>query len=277
MNKIIFTAALCSLSVLGFSQKNDKVQLKKGQEIKMTMVQDQTTDLGMGTMSTRSTMVSQLKVLDDANGQYKISNKVTKLTSELDGMGQNQTFDSDKAEDRSSEAGKLLAPMLDSTTYFLINGTDGAVSSVNESGKVVEDVDFTEALMQTGVAANNDASSIANLLVILPADVKVGYSWKDSSEENGLKSQMTKTVKKIENNIAYIDLDGTKSGTTTMEMMGSQIDMILNGKITGSMTVNTKTRLTQKQEMQTDITSSMDVGGQTMNMTTKGKTTISFD
>ncbi len=88
---------------------------------------------------------------------------------------------------------------------------------------------------------------------------------------------MTKTVKKIENNIAYIDLDGTKSGTTTMEMMGSQIDMILNGKITGSMTVNTKTRLTQKQEMQTDITSSMDVGGQTMNMTTKGKTTISFD
>ena len=278
MKKYMFTLALASASMFAMAQKAETIQLKKGQEIKMSTKVEQTTDMGMGTMSINSLAVAQIKVLDDAKGEYKISSKFTRITSELDGMGQNQSFDSDKSSDRESETGKMIMPTLDSTSYFMLNSGSGMVTEISETGgEVAEDKDMTEALMQTGISAKNDAAALKSFAIALPANAKPGYSWNDSTDVNGIKTYLTKKLNKIEGGLAYIDVTGTTKGSTTMDMMGSSIDMTIDGNVTGTTIVDAKTKLTKEQVLTSKVKSTMDMMGQTMNMTTDSKTTTTFE
>lgn len=281
MHKKIYTLLFLFASVVAVAQKQNPVNLKEGQVINVKMEMNQNTEMGQGIMMKMNTMsTSRMNVQKINPNGILVSNQITRITTNIDGMGQNQSLDSDKKEDMdSAEEGIAIKDMLEAVNYYNIDKTTGQFTSADKDGKATveaKDEDQT-AMMQMGAGALNDVTKMKSFIVVFPVNVKPGYSWIDSSEVNGIKTITTNTVNKLDNGIAYLDIKGTTAGATKMNMQGQDIDVKLNGTFTGNGEVNTKTNLSKKQVINSELISTIDMMGQTMDMTTKGTTTLTFD
>ncbi len=280
MQKHFYTLLLSLISLAAVAQKNAPVILNPGQEIKATITLDQDTDMGMGmSMNMKTKTEANLKVQKVMGDKYILSSKLTHLKTEVDGMGQNQTFDSDKKEDMDSEKGEPFKDIFKDENYFSLNKITGEITEVDKEGTIVkedEEDNSADVMMQMNAEAINKVSQFKTMVTCLPANVKPGYSWIDSATVNGIHNESTNTVTKVENGIAYIDIKGITKGSTSVTMQDQNMDVTINGTITGKGEVNIKTNLTRMQNLVTDVSSSVDVMGQTMNMTTKGTTTTTY-
>lgn len=280
MHKQIYTFLFLFASTIAIAQKQNPIGLKEGQDIKVTASMDQTTEMGMGmTMKMNTKSTAQMKVEKVTDNGVMLSNKVTRVVTDIDAMGQSQSFDSDKKEDLDSETGEALKDILDAQNFFMVDRSTGKFTAVDKDGKILAEdkAGNSESMMQMGAGAMNDASHMKSFVTVLPVNVKPGYSWTDSTNVNGIRTKTINTVARIENNTAYIDITGTTAGSTSMSMQEQNFDVTMNGTFTGKSEVNTKTNLTKMQNITTDISSSIDMMGQTMNMTTKGTTTMMFE
>lgn len=280
MRKQFYTLIFLFGSAIAVAQNPTALNLKEGQEIKVTTAMEQNTDMAMGMeMKINTTTTAQMKVEKVTEKYILLSNKITHITTDLDAMGQTQSFDSNKKEDLESTDGEAMKELLGDEKYYSMDRITGTFIAVDKEGNVLpEDKEGeAESMMQMGGIGLKDASKMKSFISLLPANVKPGYTWTDSTEANGIRNITTNTVTKIENGIAYLDLKGITSGTTSMEMQGTGMDIIVNGTFTGTSEVNTKTNLTKTQSITTDISSSVDMMGQTMNMTSKGVTRTTYE
>lgn len=281
MQKQFYTLLLSLISLAAVAQKNAPVNLNPGQEIKATITLDQNTEMGMGmSMNMKSKTEANLKVQKVMGDMFILSSKLTHLKTEVDGMGQNQSFDSDKKEDMDSEKGEGFKDAFKDENYFSLNKTTGELAEVDKDGIVLKkdkEDESADLMMQMNAAAINKVSQFKTMVTSLPANVKPGYTWIDSATVNGIHNESTNTVTKVENGIAYIDIKGITKGSTSVTMQDQNMDVTVNGTITGKGEVNIKTNLTRMQNIVSDISSSVDVMGQTMNMTTKGTTTTTYE
>src|SRR5689334_12233789 len=100
-----------------FSQKlNTKLSFKKGQKLEMVtdIKRNFKTEMMGQAMETSmtSTTTEIYDVKDVTPAGAVIEYKVKRLVFNVNGMGQNQSFDSEKEEDRSGQMGKILEKSL---------------------------------------------------------------------------------------------------------------------------------------------------------------------
>lgn len=256
----------------GYAQAQN-IKLKKGQTLNISTNTTQNMDLGMaGQMTNTSTSSSLLEVKEADKNSYITSTKMTKLTMSIDGMGQNQSFDSDKPEDRNSEMGKSLGETIDKEVKVTVDNNTGKISvdKPADPEKKEEGENPLEGLMNMFGDANNDGALVDMVFFVLPQGKKAGDSWTDSSQvKNKSKVYKTYTVKELGADMAKIALQTKMSGSTSTEMQGTQIDVSLNTKSNGEIIVNPKTSIVQKITRVTDVEGSMDVMGQSMPITSK--------
>ncbi|HSN62257.1 MAG TPA: DUF6263 family protein [Ferruginibacter sp.] len=277
MKKILLSLTLFA----GIAVNAQKITLTKGQQITISTSTLQDIDMtGMGMqMKNNTTTTSILEVKGDDKENYTTSFKVSKMNLTMDMMGRQQSYDSDKPEDKDSEMGKAVADKIGKEVAVLINKKTGKASLENKTGvspeKKADTNPLMDGMMDAFGSAEEDAS-VETIFFLIPAGKKAGDTWMDSSSNKGMKEVKTYTFKSINDGIANIAMFATMQGNSTMETQGMQMDITLSAKTEGEILVDSKSSLVKKRSSVMDLTGSMDVMGQSIPIISKAIVNIDY-
>jgi len=276
MKKILLSLALLA----GIAVNAQKITLAKGQQITIstsTLQDIDMTAMGMQ-MKNNTTTTSILEVKGDDKENYTTSFKVSKMNITMDMMGQQQSYDSDKPEDKDSEMGKAVADKIGKEVAVLINKNTGKASLENKTKVSPEkkaSANPLDGMMDTFGSAEEDAS-VETIFFLIPPGKKTGDTWMDSSSNKGMKEVKTYTFKSINAGIANISMFATMQGSTAMETQGMQMDITLSAKTEGEILVNAKSSLVKKRSSVMDLTGSIDIMGQSVPIISKAIVNIDY-
>jgi hypothetical protein len=265
MKKIIpvVVASLC-FSMATTAQSNQTLNLSKGQKYQVDNKLETTssTDVQGQTMESKANISSSynIEVKDKKADTYQLSNTLTHMQMSMSMMGNDITFDSDKKEDMDGEIGSGLKEYLNQPKDVVLDNTGKVISDISDSS--ASDIAKQLNLSSTGYGAQMT-------FLALPKNLKVGSSWSDSSDENGIKRTTNYTVKSLDGNIATIAFSGTVSTDATMERQGMEISTKTTGKFSGEEKVNSKTGVIQSTTSTGESTGTVNAMGQEFPMSTK--------
>jgi hypothetical protein len=269
--KKIFTFSLLLISTIGFAQTSKKIQLTSGKKINITNISATVTDLGMGMqMNNNTTVTSNMVVTNENDNYYELNNTITRMQTNMDGMGQNISFDSDKKEDLDSEMGQGLAGTINKAEVLKINKANGKME------KIKADNDAKEGNPMMGMAGMGNSESESGPVFVLPSNIKVGESWNTENKEGTMTVKSTYTLKSLDNNTALVNMSGTVDGTMEQEQMGNTMNITINSKVTGDITFDVNSSLVSKRNMVTDVSGNIDMMGQQMPISAKTTSTITY-
>ncbi|MFT3911232.1 MAG: DUF6263 family protein [Ferruginibacter sp.] len=280
MKKILFLVTILS-SINAFSQKDSRVNLKKGQTITALSTATANMDMGMGMeMKSNSTITNVLTVIADEDKNYRISNTTTKLKISMDMMGQATNYDSEKAEDKNSDMGKELSEKLNVADTVLIDKKTGTVvNNKKDSPERPEKGDDTNPLagLISSIGGDIDGNAaIEEAFFIIPPGKNIGDSWTDSTTVDKLTKVENYTIKSIDNNIAVVLVKIKTNGEGMTEMQGSMVSYTITTNTGSEITVDIKKGLVNKKTSEIEISGSLDVMGQSMPISSKGNKSVVY-
>ncbi len=250
-----------------------KINLPTGRQIVITATADQQMEMSsMGMLmknNSSSTAVVEVKGADKAN--YNTTYKLTKIKISMDVMGQQQSYDSEKPEDKNSEIGKSVEGKIGQELKVTVDKNSGKSSVEKIAGDTKDDAaeeNPFKGLMESFGAADEGAT-VETAFFIIPAGKKTGDVWSDSVINNKMKEVKTYTIRSMNGNEASINLFSTMEGTSSVETQGMQMEITISAKTEGVLTVDVKNSLVKKRTSVSDITGSIDMMGQSMPMTSK--------
>ncbi len=255
------------------------VNLSKGQLITITITSTQDMEMTGMQIKNNSTSTSLLQVNDAGKDNFTASYKLNKLNLNMEMMGQQQSFDSEKPEDKDSEMGKSLGGKIGKDVAILINKNTGEVIVKDpeaDTSSAGGQENPLEGIMESFGAAGDDATA-GTAFFVLPKGKKNGDSWTDSSSTNKMKEVKTYTLKSMEAGIATIQLFSTMQGSSSIETQGMQMDMSLSAKTEGEILVDAKTSLVKKRSSVMDLTGTLDMMGQSVPITSKAIVNITYN
>ncbi|HYK54832.1 MAG TPA: DUF6263 family protein, partial [Flavisolibacter sp.] len=198
MKKTLLIASL-ALSINSFAQNaSGKLNFQKGQKLEMVTETKKTTTMelmGQSMESTVNSTITQVFDVADANADSAtIEHKIKRLVFAAEGMGNSQSFDSEKEADRKSDMGKMMEKNLKSK-YKMTVDAYGKVISVKaddanpKGGKNAEADAMAElASSQLGLSLGLPKSGDASIFKVLPGkQISPGDTWTDSASSNGQK------------------------------------------------------------------------------------------
>jgi hypothetical protein len=277
---LLFTA--CTLT--SFAQKvTNKITFPKGKQLDVvTEIKSQLTQEMMGQnmdINVNATVAHAFDVKDASNTAATLEHTVKRIQINFDGMGQTQSFDSDKEADRNSEMGKSAEKSLKSKYTVTVDPT-GKVTAVKTEGTSTtnakaDNTDMMGSMMsQLGLGLAVPQVGDATEFSVLPArEVSKGESWTDSlTADKDAKGSVTYTVSDI--TPTEVVLDYTQNGTMqkTQEAMGMEATIKTTNKTTGNIIVDRKTGLLKKKTATTEAKGTIEAMGQSIPM--KNKVTL---
>lgn len=275
----VLTCAAFLMYAVVFSQGNNGIKIQKDRVILATSVSSSEMDMGMGMqMKTSNNTSNKLLIIGEDAAAYQLSNTLTKIKTEMDFMGQQNNFDSEKPSDMESETGKAMAAQInkpDTLTLEKLTGkairnkkNDASMPEVNEANPL--------AGLMNSMNSSADVQVVENAFFIIPAGKKTGESWSDSLSDKSMKSKRVFTIKSIEGNTATISYSGTIDVTGTQEIQGSEVAITMNTKLSGEIMLNPATNLVSKRTMNSDISGSIEMMGQAMPVTAKVEASFTY-
>lgn len=248
------------------------IQLSKGQSITIVTETDMSMDMGMGgEIKNNSKATSTLTVLELSGQDYKVSNTLNKIAVSMDMMGQTTSYDSEKPGEES-EMSKAVSDKVGKSETGMLNSLTGVFKSDKAAGSDDESSNPLQAIMGGG----DEDKMTSKAFFIIPAGKKVGDSWTTTDSANGTKTTNTYTYKSAESNIATIELSEVRVTNTEMEMQGMQMNLAMNAKSTGSMTVDITKAILKKRTENMEIEGSIEVMGQSTPISATGTSVSSF-
>ena len=276
--KAFLLIAFFAVSISGYAQKYEpRVVLNKGQKIVVKTSSNQEADMGMGMeMKNISSSEYNLVVLDANKENYILTSTLTGLKLSMDFMGQSNSYDSDKKEDADSEMGKSVKN-LNVPDTFTVNMNTAAITYNKKPAPVAaSDVaNPMESMFES--MGSSDKNMGEDVFLIIPAGIKIGDKWFDSSSTPTLKSVKEYLLQSIDNGIASIKSIIQVDNNSQVELQGMQVTINMSTKSTGIITTDTKTSLVSKRTNNATINGNLEVMGQTMTVTGKSTTTTVFE
>ena len=186
-------------------------------------------------------MKTDVKVAEVSKETFKLANKVKKISVNTLQAGKVMSYDSDMKDEELGEEGKKIkaqfAPLLKAVSY----------STFDKRGKMLE------VKVEPSIPGSQSNQSLMTYSVFPKEAVKVGSTWTNEQDIQGMKLKIVYTVKKITSTSVVTELSG---GVNIMGM---------TGKITGSATFDRETGNTDEMKMNTSI----EMQGMTMSMGTE--------
>jgi hypothetical protein len=282
--KKVFVAACVMLSLNSFSQKvSGKLNFPKSQKLEMVTETNKTATMELMGQSMESTVNSTMTEVFDISGTdgngANIEHKVKHLVFTANGMGNSQSFDSEKEDDRKGEMGKIMEKSLKNKYTMSVDPT-GKITAIkldddNPNGTKNDKTDAMAELASTqlGVTLGLPKPGDASIFKILPdKEITTGDSWTDSSSANGQKRRTVYTVKSITDKEVTLDYTEDINVNTTQEIMGTQASIKSDDKVTGQVIIDRATGLLKQKTATMDTNATMEAQGMTIPST--GKTTI---
>ena len=265
---VLVVAAMCSSMAL-FAQSNASLNLKKGQKyvVENKVTTKSSTEMQGQQMEANidATTSYNIEVKDAVANNYNLTNTITNLKMNMSQMGQEMTFDSDKKDDLAGPIGTAMKDFINQPKDVVID----------KSGKVVgekKDEKKDEATsMMAKQLGNFEATGFgANMAFeALPQNAKVGSTWTNKTDADGISKTTNYTVKSITGKLATIGLDGTLATDTKMEMQGMEITTKTTGTFTGEEIVDITTGVIQSNNLTTDAKGIVGVMGQELPTSSK--------
>lgn len=270
MKKLLSIALLLNCGI-SFAQNSYGIKLKKGQTITLNSVVNSETEMQMGAMKNDINTTIKLNVVDENAETYTLNSSIAQMKMNMDGMGQNMSYDSEKPEDKDSQVGQAMGDKLKKVDTYILDKKTGKTTKVKKEGGE------EEAEGMGMFSAGDDEGAANTAFFILPEGKKIGDTWTESSVSKGITTNKTYTLKSITQDVATIDVTGTITGTKEQEANGMTMSITMNNKISEQMLVNINLGLVTKVNNTTDGTNSMDMMGQQMEMTIKSSTVTTLN
>lgn len=267
MKKITLFFTFLFLVTICFAQTpTSKIVLNKGQKFVLNSTSAGTTSMEMmgQNMETvnEATSIGTIEVKDVTPTSYKITSTINKMKINSKAMGQEVNFDSDKKEDMNGEMGQAVKdqfnPRDEEITYLGKASTIGVTANADNDMKKV-----MESLSGTG---NNIAA--ANFMLI-PAGKKVGDSWMDSSNSNGIRINNSYIIKQLNSNEASVITNTVSNINKNVQQAGQDITIIMDMKTISTNLVDVTTGLIKEKKIVTEGKGTINAGGQEIPMTSK--------
>lgn len=206
MKKIVF-AIVCLLTVSAFAQETLlRYNPTEGDEFKVTMKMTQ--EMGAFMAQTVKSTAS-LKVVSVTDSSIVNNMKIDRMSMNMI-QGENViNYDSSKSEAELDDTGKMMKAQIDPVLSTVITTTQTKLGEVTN---------FTMEpnVMQAAQIANQ------NSVAVYPKEaVKVGSTWTEVKEDNGMKISTTYKVEAIESNVVNLLLTGEISGMATGDLSGN--------------------------------------------------------
>lgn len=260
-------------SLGSFAQTPASLQLEKGRKLTLQNNSSTNADLGMGMeMKNNSKQIFDIDVIDINETSLSLQFRLKKLTMDIDAMGQQVTYDSDKESDRQSEIGKSIPEDMYKTDTVRISRLTGKL--IDRKRKNAEQADANEnpmAGMMSGVGNADQGEIVADMFFMIPKDIKTGENWKDSLIEKTMKKYLTYTLQAIDGDKATVLVNEQSNISTESEVQGMAMQVNMTGNNKYTLIVDLKTGLTLSKTMDSDITGTIEVMGQSQNISSKSK------
>lgn len=266
--KRIFTGLLSLIPILTIAQIKQEL-LKTGQVINLSIETSQVIDMGMGMeMAGDVSGIYELTIADViGDSLYLVLSKMNSTKVKASGMGQDQSYDSETGVGENSELGASLKDRIGKVDTLKINRYTGQVA-----GSVSEETSGSPNPLNS---STGDLASISeNTFFLLQSELKTGKKWSMKSKTNGVDSETEYELKSLENKIATIEYKTKVNGSYDTDIQGTPVTVTTMGTIAGVFTSNIETGYILRKTLDSDLTSTMDMADQTLEMSVKGKTTV---
>ncbi|MDB5197404.1 MAG: hypothetical protein JWP88_1775 [Flaviaesturariibacter sp.] len=283
--KKIFLFAAIALATTSYAQKvNGKLSFQKGQKLEVvtqTKKESSQEVMGQSVESTANITMTEVYDVQDAGGNGDtIEHKVKRLMFTGEGMGQSQTFDSEKEADRKGEMGQLLDKKLLKNKYTLMLDGSGKVSGVkadddNPQGKKGEE-DAMAAMMsqQLGLSMAMPKTGDNSFFKILPdKEVGVGETWTETTSVDGAKVTKNYKVTGITDGEIMVDFTADSKMEKTMQLMGTDATITATDKAIGKISLDRKTGVMKQMTGSSKTEGTVEVQGMTIPITATTTTT----
>lgn len=247
-----------------------KLALVKGRQLQVESTIKTTVSMDMMgqamEMLANANMVRSINVKDKKDNSFFISSTLTKIKSNVNAMGQEQSFDSEKNEGTETETGKMMKGILNVPQEVELNNE---AKVVNVKAKDSSSANAGMMEMMLGMINGEDAAGTSDAFLIIPAGKKTGDTWSDSSVMEGIKIYRTYTLKAVNGNKATVTIDGNQITNKTMEQMGMEVIITSDSKINGETIVDITTGVIEQKTLTMDGKGTAEMMGQSIPMTTK--------
>lgn len=240
MKKLLMIAFLIVGNVMCVAQESVvlKYNYKKGDKYIMELSFKQ--DMGIAG-GTKMNLTSNLKVNESSKDKFTLVNKINRISADASQGGKSVRYDSDMKDSELDEEGKKLkaqfASALKATAY----------TTFNTRGKILK------VTVEPNIPGASQANQSLMTYSVFPEEaVKVGSTWTNNQDIQGMKLKMIYTVKKITSKSVETSISGS------INIMG------ISGNITGAATFDRKTGNTDYMKMDTSVS----MQGMTMSMGT---------
>src|SRR5687768_5297063 len=194
-----------------------------------------------------------VEVKDAAANSFEVANTLKKILMNMNAMGQDMKFDSDKKEDMDGQLGQAFKGKIGVPREFTVN-SEGVITTIKNKTEKTEDPGGMMGGMMSGALGNGEEKEGAafNSLANIPAKgVKVGESWNDStSDENG-KTFTTYTLKEVNGGNGLVTLSANTAISREMEQQGMTMQMEMTGTTIGEYTFDVTTGIIKSRKATT--------------------------
>jgi hypothetical protein len=266
---VLVVAAICSSMAL-FAQSNASLNLKKGQKyvVENKVTTKSSTEMQGQQMEANidATTAYSIEVKDAVADKYNLTNTITNLKMNMTQMGQEMKFDSEKKEDLDGPIGSAMKDFINQPKAVVMDKS-GKVIQEKKEEKKADDAGGMMAKQLGNFEATGFGADMA--FEALPQNVKVGSTWSNKTDADGISKSTNYTVKSINGKLATIGLEGTLATDTKMEMQGMEITTKTTGTFTGEEIVDITTGVVQSNNLTTDAKGIVGVMGQELPTSSK--------
>jgi len=256
-----------------FAQNGGTVKLSNGQKysVENKITTSSSSEMQGQSMETTAdvTTVYNIEVNDAKDDNYNMTNKIATVKLNMNSMGQNISFDSDKKEDMDGQMGASFKDIINQPKPVIMDKGGNIVLSKDADTATKESASQTDMILKQLGDPQIIGYGAKMAFVAIPTDAKVGTAWKDSTSNNGVTRVTNYVIKAIDNGVATITVSGTETRDTKMEMQGMEINTKTTGTFNGEQTADVKTGVINQNNLTADAKGTISVMGQEIPTTIK--------
>jgi hypothetical protein len=282
MKKFLLVALLFNVMLVSAQTVTRKVGLIKGQQleqqsrIKVLMTQEamgQSMEIKMD-----GDITNVVEVKDAAASSFEVANTLKKVLMNMNAMGQDMTFDSDKKEDMDGQMGQAFKGKIGVPREFTVD-KQGVITTIKNKAEKTEDPGGMMGGMVSGAMGSGEEKEGAafNSLANIPSKgVKVGESWSDSTSDDSGKTFTTYTLKEVNGGDGLVTLSANTAISRELEQQGMAVQMEMTGTTVGQYTFDVATGIIKSRKATTKSSGTIEVAGQSVpvNIETTVESTV---
>lgn len=198
--KKLFILFLVASTTISFAQETALLRLnyKKGDKYTMNMKQSMNT----AAMANNTDIDMVLEVTDVADNMFTTVTKFAKMKMDMMQGGMQMSYDSSKKDEELDQMGLMLKQQISPMLKTVIT-TKNDVYGKNVDVQVTPEGPMSEQFKNSSSVTYPEKA------------VKVGDTWKNETENQGVKSIVEYKVKEITATKVVLDFSGTLSGVAT--------------------------------------------------------------